>query len=526
VTALKRLWVLFEVLRAVECKKQLIVSPPDILTESRLMLAAIQLESADATSPADKAYILREFQKVGLAEVNNRIRETVESALLRSLRETESIYGCHSLQVAKCKLSIGIFYYQQGWMCKSEPIFREVAETRKAYFGERHLEVAEAWAWLGSCLSCMGHQDEAKALHERALEMRCTLLGTEQHEDVAKSLSELGVVHARMCNVELAEQAQQRALSIQHALFGEDNLQVATSHFRMGIVCHECHKFGEAVRHHQHALEIRLKLLGPDAIEVAQSNGNMAFADWFRGNLVEAEGQFRRALRIHEQQLASHHPWLAQSCGNLGLVLADQDKLEEAEAMHRRALEIRLAIFGDEHPDVARSYGNLGVVLAKQPQRIEEAVDMHRHALRVRKAHYGLWNGFVARSFVNLSAAFALQGKVELSQQAAEQALEILDAVGSIFHTEIGKCHMLLGDAQHKAGQLHEAEASYDKAWQAMQQEVLSGYHREHYLWAVSEKRRRIRLAIKRDRGEQKSCVDPRETLRALLALATQLAGA
>jgi len=526
VTALKRLWVLFEVLRAFECQKRLIVSPPDILTESRLMSSAIQLESADATSATDKAYILREFEKVGLAEVNNRIRETVESALLRCLRETESVYGSDSLQVAKCMLSVGIFYCQQGWMAKSEPMFREVAQTRQAHFGEHHLDVAEAWAWLGSCLSCRGHQEEAKALHERALEVRCALLGSERHEDVAKSLSELGVVHWRMCNRDKAEQAHQRALRIQQALFGEDNLEVAKSYFNLGSVYHDGHNFCQAVTNHQHALDIRLKLLGPDAIEVAQSIGNMAFIHWFRGNYAEAESQFRRALHIHEQQLTSHHPWVAQSCGNLGLVLADEHKLAEAEAMHQRSLEIRLQVFGDEHPDVAKSYGNLGLVLAKQPERLEEALDMHRRALCVRKAHYGHMNPTVARSYLNLGSTFALQGNMDLAQQAAEQALDILDAVGPHFYTDIGKCHMLIGDAQSEAGHLYEADVSYGRAWKAIHQEVLCGGGREHYLWTLSEKRKRIKAAIKRNEAEHKFCLNPMETSRALFALAARFAWA
>ena len=200
---------------------------------------------------------------------------------------------------------------------------------------------------------------EARALHERTLEIRRRLLGPD-HPDVAWALNNLALDHASLGELATARTLHDEALAIRRRVLGPEHPDVAASLFNLATLERRAGNLDTALALHRRALEIRERALGPEHPDVAHSLNNLALVHYTRGEHTAARPLLARAVAIREKTLGPTHPDLAASLDNLGLVRAAQSAHADAAALHQRALEIREQSLGPDHLDVARNLHNLG----------------------------------------------------------------------------------------------------------------------------------------------------------------------
>ena len=143
--------------------------------------------------------------------------------------------------------------------------------TQRPADAAEHVNVANCYKNLGSVYQKLGHFEQAKEFHHRALDIQLKKLGPE-HVNVAYCYSNLGSVYQNLSRFEQAKELHHRALDIQLKKLGPENADVATSYSLLGSVYQGLGDFEEAKELHQRDLNIKLKKLGPEHVNVSTSH--------------------------------------------------------------------------------------------------------------------------------------------------------------------------------------------------------------------------------------------------------------
>ena len=234
---------------------------------------------------------------------------------------------------------------------EAEARFQEALRLREGRLGRRHPEVAKLLSNLGVLYAMRGEMPRAEGLFREALAIREAALGP-WHPDVAISLNNLGMARSAQGDNRQAEALLLRGLKIRERALPPEHPDLAANLEALAVLYDDEHRLAEAVRLHRSALAIWEKVLGPAHPRTALILTNLAnalAADPEKGG--EAETLLRRAIRIREKALGAHHPQLASSLRSLADLCRDQRRYAESEALYRRALAIYDAAYPPAHPE-------------------------------------------------------------------------------------------------------------------------------------------------------------------------------
>jgi len=192
-------------------------------------------------------------------------------------------------------------------------------------------------------------------------------------------LNKMAEVYYANAEYKEAEPLIERALNIDEASLGKDNLKVAIHLNNLAQLYQDTNRLKEAEPLMKRALNIDEASFGKDHPNVAIALNNLAMLYYATNRLKEAEPLMKRALNIDEASLGKDHPDVAKDLNNLAQLYQATNRLKEAEPLMQRALNIDEASFGKDHPNVARDLNNLAV-LYEATNRLKEAEPlMERH---------------------------------------------------------------------------------------------------------------------------------------------------
>lgn len=332
-------------------------------------------------------------------------------------------------------------------------------------------------------LATQGLIRESFAAHQEVLDLRLEFHGTEQHPEVASSMTHLGLVMLRMCNMADAKKSIDRGLEIRRSFFSDEHLCVANSHFALAKWHQATSSFRMAMSHMQHSYEIRLKSLGPDAHHlVAQSVLGMAeitreegfpvaaqpiyeaaldmFRECYRSstaaddettparhlrvaralygmgvNLMEC-GKFARAAEaIQEAQtfrtlqlprLDVEFHWEI-SAGNIALAncLMEMGRLEEAKTLLVAAGKTLLVVFGAQHILIAQGLLVLGRICFARGQ-FKDATKMFQNCLAQQTKILGCENQRLVSTYYAMVLNYLGPGDYDEAIEACNKCVEIV----------------------------------------------------------------------------------------------------
>jgi eukaryotic-like serine/threonine-protein kinase len=215
-----------------------------------------------------------------------------------------------------------------------------------------------------------------------------------------------------------------RALASRERLLGDENLDVAESHYNLAIAMRSAGRIGEARTHHERALVLRERLLGTDHPRVAESRSALAVVDQDEGRSDQAIAGWRAAERIQRAAYGPRHPKLGGTLINLGNAEAERGDLAAAEAYLREALAILAA--GDDELKTDRTVQNLGEVLLRRGDRLG-ARDVLQRSLPGRIRRLGPEHPDVARTLVKLGRVRVELGDREGARADLERAVLIFE---------------------------------------------------------------------------------------------------
>ncbi|CAJ1950764.1 unnamed protein product [Cylindrotheca closterium] len=361
--------------------------------------------------------------------------------------------------------------------------------------GAKVCEVADSHQRLGEILMKQGLLEEAKWMHETALQIRSETVGVK-HKLVASSYSHLGLVFEKEGQTYTAMSMHNKALRIRLETVGKQHVLVASSYHKLGAIYENLGRLQDAKSMYQKALETRLDTLGDKDLSVAISHSNIAGVLEQQGSYEEALVSHKHALQIRRELFGDKHRSVAYSLNKIGGVLKEMEQYQEATSMHQQALDIQLDIFGEKNPSVATSYSNLGAILIRQA-KYDEAKVVHENALRIRLETLGDKHISVANSYSTLGVILVKQRQYEEGRIMHDHALRIrLEMLGEK-HVSVASSYHCLGVVLEKQGEYKEAERMHKKALD-IRSEILGEHHS-----TVSTSSKRLNIVLEKQEVDE-----------------------
>lgn len=300
---------------------------------------------------------------------------------------------------------------------EARSMHEQALQVAATIFGEGHLETSSSMLNLATVEYELGDYARSRQLLERTLEIRRRALGPD-HFDVSIALGNLATVLNATDHPAEALELQEQVLVIQEANLGSDHPRITNALNNLAISNNRGGRYERARELHERSLSIRESRLGPEHPRVATSLDNLSQVYVNLGDADKAIELLERALEIRERALGPDHTDVADTLNNLGARLIERGDRAEARPMVERSLAIRESALGSEHPMVAVSLTNLAALEDELPKVLE----IDRRILSIREAALGPNHPQVARALTNLAldAGFDADGSLELLERAVE----------------------------------------------------------------------------------------------------------
>ena len=342
-------------------------------------IALIRINRERVRAQAQAAFLASLLEGVGPSVAQGRDTALLKEILTNAEAQVGKDLARYPDAEADMRLVIGKTYIDLGDFTNALAVTQEALRLRKAYFGPRHITVAQALNNLGAIKAEMGDLAAAEGCDRQALEMKTALLGPED-PDVATTMSNLG-----------------------YRLLSRGDFAGAEPLLR-------------------EALRIRLKKLDPQSRDVAMSRNNLAMVLWSRGEFDEAESQFREALAIFRKLYPGNHPAVATLLNNVGDVLRQQGRLEDAERMMREALAMRQKVLPPRHPNTAYTLHNLATVLERRG-KLDDAESSHKQAVAVLQESLGTNHQYVSEALCTFAILLGRKGDLAGAEAMLRESL-------------------------------------------------------------------------------------------------------
>lgn len=255
---------------------------------------------------------------------------------------------------------------------------------------------------LAEYLQLSGKYDEARSYFERALEIRCRVLGGD-HADTATTLHCLGALLGEMKRFAEAQPYLVEALRVREQIWGMDHLNVAETLSVLGEGLLAAGKLSEAQPCLDRALAIHKRQLGAEHTQTAISFAHLGALCQARGEFTAARSYYQQAQAVRERLFDTDFPRTATSLINLGILLKDMGNLAAAAPLLEQALTIFELKLGFAHPHTAVILRHLGLLSQAAGDQQKARAYLER-ALAARELALGLEHPETAELRAELAA--------------------------------------------------------------------------------------------------------------------------
>jgi serine/threonine-protein kinase len=347
-----------------------------------------------------------------------------------------------------------IIKWKQGAFPAANSLYERALALKRHISVEQNEDLARTLSGLGVLLSDMGEYDRAEVLLNECLSIRRRIF-QDGHPDTAEALFNLGLLHHHRGKYAEAHAAYIEALATYRHIFGNKHPRVGSILTSLGALEHAEGKPKEAETHLREAVVLCRRTLGEESQAAATAMSNLAALLRDQGQHTEAEDLYRKVLAIDERVLGEH-PRTANTLSNLGSLLRDTGRYEEGLEVKRRAVEMLRRKVGNTHPDLGNKLNGLAVIL-KDLGRIDEAESAYREALAISRAALGPDHNDVIIAQNNLASLLRDQGKTHEATQLLVECIERATATLGPGHRHVATFRMNLARTLIMEGRYQEA---------------------------------------------------------------------
>lgn len=205
------------------------------------------------------------------------------------------------------------------------------------------LNTAEAFDQHGRMEHSRGRYGAARAMHERAMEIRRGALG-EADPLLTRSFTLLGNISLIEDRLDESEWLYTQAYRTANKQYGHHHPATAVVLHNLGVLARRRGDLAAALCLYEHALTIKQECLGEDHPSVAATMANLGNLTRLQGDLRASMAYYGRAREIYEATEGGISHGLASTLVGMGRVHSDFGVTESAIFMFERALRIREAL--------------------------------------------------------------------------------------------------------------------------------------------------------------------------------------
>jgi serine/threonine-protein kinase len=319
---------------------------------------------------------------------------------------------------------------------------------------------AELYQTLGSIYQKLGDLDRADSLLTASWTLRRSTLGAA-HTDVARSLTDLGLLRSDQSRFDDAEKLAREGLAIQRKTDAA-SAGTARALTALGLILQNRGRYDDAIDVLAEAA-ILDSVAGLPESDRASTLTELANCHFYSGHYSVSDSLNRRVLAIDRKLYGDRHPNVASDRINLGAIAQEQGRYDEAEGFYREALDIYRSWYGPDHFETAASLTMLGRALIFQ-KRLAEADTLLRQSLAIREKVYGPNHRLVASTLNELGRVAQQRGKLDEAEACFRRMAEIYRVVYDDKHYLTGIAKANLGGVYAERKQYDEAERLFREA--------------------------------------------------------------
>ena len=310
---------------------------------------------------------------------------------------------------------------------------------------------------LGSTYRALGAYAAAEPHLRRAVELRRGALGAG-HQETARVMNQLAVLHWRQGRFDLAEPVYRQVYEESRRTLGDDHQDTMAYEMNLASVYRAQGRFQDAEPLYQHNLETRLRVLGAEHPGTLDTMGNLANHYQETGRYDKAEALHRQALETRRRVQGTKAPSTVSEMNNLANDLALLQRYDEAGVMMRETLALKLELYGPAHPTTLNSVSSLADLKGALGHDAE-AEALHRRALEGRIRALGPAHARTLQSSQGLAATLVNLGRYAEAERMAAAAGTRAAATLGATHLETVAAQGTRARALAGLGRVVEAES-------------------------------------------------------------------
>jgi tetratricopeptide (TPR) repeat protein len=292
--------------------------------------------------------------------------------------------GYDDVQLAMARVLTGSVHYYLGHFRKALKLHQDALAIIRDKVGKEHETVAATLFQIGLVLASLCQYDEAMNALNEALSIQKRLLG-DQHPAALRTRREIGnmyVVYASELPSAFAE--FDAVLQVQKRIHGEKHPNVAETLHSVGCAQARKGDFDAALKTLEDCYNMRLEFLGLDHPLQAATLHEIAKIQVSRGHLKKAIHVCDAALDIRTESLSDHHIDVAIAMSTKASCLVAKGAFAEANKLFLKALPMAEESCGTSHPFVATVLVQMGVMHLRKchfeeaSEAIQRALDIYR----------------------------------------------------------------------------------------------------------------------------------------------------
>ncbi len=220
-----------------------------------------------------------------------------------------------------------------------------------------------------------------------------------------------------------ATQMLSRALEIRRSVLGTENPETLRSAIELAMTYRKVERFDEAEKLFLDTIEVAERVLGPEHPDTMMGLLELATLYRERGLLTKAEALYQRVLVFHRHHHDEADVEAAAVLNNLAAVVMDQGRYDEATGLMNESLEIYTTVFGEDHLRTVAVAANLAAVY-QGAENYAEAVPLHRRNLVALERILGPDHDRTLMTRLNLASSLGRIGQYEEAEVLAREALD------------------------------------------------------------------------------------------------------
>ncbi len=302
-------------------------------------------------------------------------------------------------------------------------ILDAISENLEVEFQSQPLFGASIQNELISAYGVLGLYEQAELHAKRAIEMRRTLLGTENIATL-HSTYQLGWLYLLQSRYSEAEPLLTEALAGFKVALDEENPDRLWCMAFLGWVYIYQHHFSEAEELFKDGLDAATRTRGTNHPVVPFLMFSWASSHWMQGRYQEAERLYLRGLEISRHMHGELHDDTLFLMHGLGALYLDMGRYKEAEEFLQAALKVRREVWGEEHPLTLQTMTEVGWLYHSQG-RYEQAESLFVKAVKTSREVLGEAHYVTALSMHGLGALYLSLGRYDEAEPLLDEVLGI-----------------------------------------------------------------------------------------------------